>query len=536
MKVDASGCKKPDAISSPPSKPIHNNDKAETDDIDESDGQLGKDAAEGSGSLKAPASKPSATVNDPGSVMSFVNAAEDKIPLDAPAPKSSSAVDDRSRSEVGNTKRQSKEEEDTTQSTKNANSYPDDRPVCEPQGLASPPGSSREEFSMGGQADSAYEYLSKEYMLLGGLEDVYRRMYEMAVETAKKYLLFRPMLPEERNVLLLGTLVTSGHLDNASDSLLKPEGTHLTCFAGGMFAVGAKIFNREGDMDIARKLTNGCVWAYEATLTGIMPEVYLTVPCESQERCEWNETKYLQTVNTYLNPKNEHFNVSKQLALDNKDSKSNENSVMERDQSQKIEAPAESKGGSDAKELGVNVKGVSETKKTRVSKRQLADLGTEKVMGPERILAEPTVPENLQEAISIDDKISGKTEKLEGNSPGVEQKLKEKVAEQKSHDEGQKSKDGEQKSKDEGQKTGDEGQKTEDQNAEQKTKEQQGSEDGADETSNSPPTPTSQGPENARVIKRILPLGMASISSSAYILRYVVLVPIVSSFFDAKKS
>ena len=44
-------------------------------------------------------------------------------------------------------------------------------PDCEPQGLASPPFTSTEDFGIGGQADSTYEYLPKEYMLLGGLEE-----------------------------------------------------------------------------------------------------------------------------------------------------------------------------------------------------------------------------------------------------------------------------------------------------------------------------------------------------------------------------
>lgn len=168
-------------------------------------------------------------------------------------------------------------------------------PDCEPQGLASPPGDGYEEFTLGGQADSVYEYLPKQYMLLGGLEDKYQRMYEMAIEASKKYLFFRPMLPDDRDILLSGSLRIRGKLDE-DKLLLQPEGTHLTCFTGGMLAIGAKIFDRNSDLDLARKLTDGCVWAYEATTTGIMPEHYLAVPCMNGVQCKWNETRYEELI------------------------------------------------------------------------------------------------------------------------------------------------------------------------------------------------------------------------------------------------
>ncbi|KAL8797544.1 MAG: hypothetical protein Q9195_000361 [Heterodermia aff. obscurata] len=177
---------------------------------------------------------------------------------------------------------------------------PSPKPDCIPQGLASPPYSSVETFTLGGQADSVYEYLPKEYMLLGGLESQYQSMYEMSVEATKKYLLFRPMIPEEkRDILFAGQVSTQGHLDDDNDVKLKAEGTHLTCFVGGMFAIGAKIFDREGDLNLAKKLTDGCVWAYESTTTGIMPEHFLALPCKNREKCPWNETAYWEALDPY---------------------------------------------------------------------------------------------------------------------------------------------------------------------------------------------------------------------------------------------
>ena len=171
------------------------------------------------------------------------------------------------------------------------------QPDCEPQGLETPPNVYNEEFTLGGQADSVYEYLPKEYMLLGGLEKQYRTMYEATLEPIEKYILFRPMITDEkRDILFAGLVTTTGKLDNPEDTHLKPENSHLTCFTGGMYAIGAKIFDRESDMDIAKKLTDGCVWSYEATTTGIMPEYFLAVPCDSTKSCPWNETKWYEAL------------------------------------------------------------------------------------------------------------------------------------------------------------------------------------------------------------------------------------------------
>lgn len=77
---------------------------------------------------------------------------------------------------------------------------------------------------MGGQADSVYEYLPKEYMLLGGLVPQYQSMYELSVEATNKYLLYRPMIPDEkRNILFSGQVSTSGRLDDPDDVNLKAE-------------------------------------------------------------------------------------------------------------------------------------------------------------------------------------------------------------------------------------------------------------------------------------------------------------------------
>ncbi len=55
-----------------------------------------------------------------------------------------------------------------------------------------------------------------------------------------------------------------------------------------MLAIAGKIFNRPEDLKDGSKLTDGCVWAYRNTVTGIMPETLLAVPCKSKTSCHWD--------------------------------------------------------------------------------------------------------------------------------------------------------------------------------------------------------------------------------------------------------
>lgn len=205
-------------------------------------------------------------------------------------------------------------------------------PECEPQGLASPPFTSQEEFGIGGQADSTFEYLPKEYLLLGGLEDKYRTMYETFADANTKNLLFRPMIPEEKRHILHAAKAKVNNKDMSFKLTL--EGTHLTCFAGGMYALGAKAFGRESDMDIARKLTDGCVWAYESTATGIMPESYLAMRCPDETNCPWNETLWHKALDPYSEMREKQRLQAQHLTLENDEKaalrKANEEAAAEK--------------------------------------------------------------------------------------------------------------------------------------------------------------------------------------------------------------
>ncbi|GAM86313.1 hypothetical protein ANO11243_043260 [Dothideomycetidae sp. 11243] len=159
----------------------------------------------------------------------------------------------------------------------------------------------RDRYSLGGMADSTYEYFPKTYLLLGGLEDKYRGLYERSMDTAVKKLIFRPRVPGDHDILISGDYdawYSSGFFDPSAavDGQLLPTTGHLACFTGGMFALGSKIFDRPNDLEIATRLTEGCVWAYSITESGVMPEAFDLMACESKSDCTWDETAYAKVL------------------------------------------------------------------------------------------------------------------------------------------------------------------------------------------------------------------------------------------------
>jgi len=153
-------------------------------------------------------------------------------------------------------------------------------------------------FTLGGMADSTAEYLPKQYMLLGGLDDRYKVMYHKLITAAQKYLFYRPLVPGNRNILLSG----NAGLDEHGEVTTELQGQHLTCFASGMVGIASKIFNRPGEMRVAKQLMDGCAWAYNSTPTGLMPETFHVASCHvgtdvpSGDACDWTELKWLEAV------------------------------------------------------------------------------------------------------------------------------------------------------------------------------------------------------------------------------------------------
>ncbi|KAI9167843.1 alpha-1,2-Mannosidase [Paramyrothecium foliicola] len=151
-------------------------------------------------------------------------------------------------------------------------------------------------FTLGALADSLYEYLPKMYALLGGVDDTYEKMYRGAADTAIKNMLFRPMVPRGKDgypdILFTGDVHVGG-----DGPTLNPETQHLTCFVGGMFGLGGKLFGLEEHVGLGERLARGCGWAYSSTPTGVMPEILQLIACKSiKEPCTWDENLWEEQI------------------------------------------------------------------------------------------------------------------------------------------------------------------------------------------------------------------------------------------------
>lgn len=150
-------------------------------------------------------------------------------------------------------------------------------------------------FTLAAMADSAFEYLPKMTVLLGGQLPEYQEMYEKAIDTASRYLLFRPVTPTNADILIAGTAFTETK-NRKTTVTVNYEGQHLSCYTGGMYVLGGKLFGRQADVEIGAKLTEGCIWAYAASKHGVMPETFHMAPCLDRDDCEWDDLAWKKQV------------------------------------------------------------------------------------------------------------------------------------------------------------------------------------------------------------------------------------------------
>ena len=140
-------------------------------------------------------------------------------------------------------------------------------------------------FTLRSDSGSTYENLVKMHALLGGLDDRYEAMYHNASDMIIQKLLFRPMTPKKLDVVFPGTFRV-GDKDQ-----LDAEIRHEACFAGGMFGLAGRLFNYTEHMKLGARMTNGCMWAYNAFPHNIMPEAFKMVPCDLGG-CKWEEARW----------------------------------------------------------------------------------------------------------------------------------------------------------------------------------------------------------------------------------------------------
>ncbi|KAF2709209.1 glycoside hydrolase family 47 protein [Pleomassaria siparia CBS 279.74] len=145
------------------------------------------------------------------------------------------------------------------------------------------------QFSLGAMADSAYEYLGKTYQLLHGTKAAfqYKNMYNAAMDAVIRHMLFRPMVPDEADILMPTTVRASSPKSVHQDHTAQ----HLVCFVGGMLALGGRLFENETHVEYGRRVTDACVWSYQNAPNGIMPEMFSMPSCPSHTPCVYDATK-----------------------------------------------------------------------------------------------------------------------------------------------------------------------------------------------------------------------------------------------------
>ncbi|KAI9505470.1 glycoside hydrolase, partial [Coemansia spiralis] len=122
------------------------------------------------------------------------------------------------------------------------------------------------QITFGGQGDSWYEYMLKQYIFSRRSNDQYRRMYEESIDAMKEKMVQRSIYDPQMYYV--------GDLDSTAKKF-SPKYQHLTCFVPGMLALGSKVLDRPDDLELAKNLAYTCFQMYNLTATGLGPEYVL---------------------------------------------------------------------------------------------------------------------------------------------------------------------------------------------------------------------------------------------------------------------
>ncbi|RLV99018.1 hypothetical protein DV515_00010194 [Chloebia gouldiae] len=122
----------------------------------------------------------------------------------------------------------------------------------------------RNHTSVGGLGDSFYEYLLKAWLMSDKMDMEARKMYDDAIEAIEKHLIRK----SNGGLTFIGEW-KNGHLERKMG--------HLTCFAGGMFALGA-----DGSRDdkaghylqLGAEIAHTCHESYDRTTLKLGPEAF----------------------------------------------------------------------------------------------------------------------------------------------------------------------------------------------------------------------------------------------------------------------
>ncbi|XP_044583654.1 mannosyl-oligosaccharide 1,2-alpha-mannosidase IA isoform X1 [Cotesia glomerata] len=136
-------------------------------------------------------------------------------------------------------------------------------------------------ISLGALGDSFYEYLLKAWIQSGKEDTEAREMYEEAINAIIDHMIFK----------------SPGGLTYVSDlkyDKVEHKMGHLACFAGGMFALGAKAMDNDesrNHMAYAAELTRTCHESYDRSVTKLGPETFHFTD-KTEAKCLKNGEKY----------------------------------------------------------------------------------------------------------------------------------------------------------------------------------------------------------------------------------------------------
>ncbi|PVZ99807.1 hypothetical protein BB558_004164 [Smittium angustum] len=155
-------------------------------------------------------------------------------------------------------------------------------------------------LTLGGDADSFYEYLLKLYIMHGKNGEQFRRMYEQSVDSIKEHMIYRSN--KGSKLIFVSELY---------ESTFAPSGEmqHLACFLPGLLALGSKELNRPDDLKLAKELMKTCYYFYKGTKTGLSPEK-VKFSFDSNEHSWGSKSKNINIVNRKPNDEPD-FNIVK---------------------------------------------------------------------------------------------------------------------------------------------------------------------------------------------------------------------------------
>tara|TARA_B100000524_G_scaffold345045_1_gene243139 strand:+ start:631 stop:1650 length:1020 start_codon:yes stop_codon:yes gene_type:complete len=121
-------------------------------------------------------------------------------------------------------------------------------------------------ITLGARADSAYEYLLKQWLLSGKTDSRVRAMYETSIEAIAKHLVRHGGADTCANCTYIGQL-------DYHTGLFKHQMDHLVCFVPGMLALGARGDSGREHMRLAEEMMETCYRMYSEQPTGLAPEI-----------------------------------------------------------------------------------------------------------------------------------------------------------------------------------------------------------------------------------------------------------------------